>query len=400
MNNDTATRTDGGTQEIDWVARARGIAPLIEAAAPRIEAELQIPADVVAAIHDAGLYRMCLPRSMGGGEIDIPELTEVIQIVAAADASTAWCLGQGLGCSLAAAFLAPEAAQELFGRPDAAGAWGPPNPSARAVPTDGGYKVTGLWHFASGSRHATWIGGHTPVREADGTPRLDGDGKQLVRTMMFPRASAEITDVWQVVGLRGTGSDDYAVSDLFVPEAYSFVRDSADDRRESGPLYRIPLLTFYGIEFASVALGVARAALDSIEALAAEKVASRTVGVLRENAAIQQRVAWSEGQLGSSRAYLAEMVGETWDTACAGEPFPLDQRARLRIAITYAMNQAREVVNFAYQSAGTTAIFEANPFERRFRDMHTIAQQGQAHMSNLESAGKALLGLDPGEGRV
>lgn len=94
------------------------------------------------------------------------------------------------------------------------------------------------------------------------------------------------------------------------------------------------------------------------------------------------------------------MIGRTWETARAGQAFPLDQRGRLRVAITWAMNQAREVVPFAYQASGTTGIFEANCFERRFRDMHTVSQQGQAHLSNFEAAGQALLGLQPDSPRV
>ena len=402
MNQDLRkpTGADGEAPSIDWVARARALAPAIEAAAERTERDRQIPDDLMAALHDAELYRMILPRSMGGGEATALALMEVLEAVAAADASTAWCLGQALGCSLAASFVTKDVAQEIFGKPDAVLAWGPPSPGARAVAADGGYRLTGKWRFASGSRNATWLGCHSAVYEADGAPRIGDDGAPVVRTLIYPRSSAAITDVWQVVGLKGTGSDDYAVSDLFVPESFTFVRDSAADRREPGPLYRIPLLTFYGIAFAGVALGLARATLDDFIALAAEKKAARTTSVLRDNAVVQSMVGQAEGRLGSSRAFLVEMINETWETACTPDPFPLRQRARLRVAITYAMNQAREVADSAYQAAGTNAIFESNPFERRFRDMHTVAQQGQAHLSNFEGAGQAFLGLEPKGTRI
>jgi alkylation response protein AidB-like acyl-CoA dehydrogenase len=391
---------DNPAAEIDWVARARKLGPRIEAAGEKAEQDGEVTPDIMSALHDAELFRMLIPRSLGGGEATPLELVDVLEAVAAADASTAWCLGQGQGCTFAAAFLDHDIAQEIFGEPDSVLAWGPGSPSAKAIATDGGYRVTGRWRFASGSRHATWLGGHSAVCEADGTPRLDGDGRKVTRTMLFPIASADISNVWQVIGLRGTGSDDYAVDDLFVPEAYTTWRGSAADRREIGPLYSISLLTLYGIAFAAVALGIARATLDEFLSLAAQKTASHAPAVLRENAVIQSGVAQAEARLGSSRAYLVERLAATWETWCAGDDPSLDQRARLRVAITWAMNQSCEVVNFAWQAAGTNAIFENNPFERRFRDMHTVSQQGQAHLSNFEAAGLALLGVDPHSPRV
>ncbi len=203
-----------------------------------------------------------------------------------------------------------------------------------------------------------------------------------------------------MIGLRGTGSDDYAVEDLFVQDAYTFIRECAADRRERWPLYRIPLMTFYGIAFAGVALGIARAMLGEFVTLAAEKIPYRATAVLRDNPVIQTQVAHAEWQLSASRAFLVEMVEHTWETACAGEDFPLDQRTRLRLAISYAMNQAREVVEVMFRAAGTNAIFEDGPFERRFRDIQAVSQQSQANQWNFVAAGQALLGLEPAGGRV
>ena len=394
-NDDAASAADA-----DWVVRARGLAPLIAAGAGRTERERRVPDDVMAALHEAGLFRMCLPLSLNGGEATPRAVMEMLEVAAAADASTAWCLGQALGCSFAAAYLEPGAARDVFGAPNAVLAWGPTTPNAKAIAVDGGYRLTGQFRFASGSRNATWLGGHCAVHEPDGAPRADADGKPVVRTFLFPYDSAEISDVWQVIGLRGTGSDDYAVEDLFVRDAYTFIRENAADRREHWPIYRIPLMTFYGIAFAGVALGIARAMLGEFVTLAAEKTPYRATAVLRDNPVIQTQVAHAEWQLSASRAFLVEMVGRTWETACAGEVFPLDQRTRLRLAISYAMNQAREVVEVIFRAAGTNAIFEDGPFERRFRDMQAVSQQSQASQSNFASAGQALLGLEPGGGRV
>jgi alkylation response protein AidB-like acyl-CoA dehydrogenase len=243
------------------------------------------------------------------------------------------------------------------------------------------------------------MGGHSTVFERDGTPRLDA-GRPVNRTMLFRRQHATIHDIWHVLGLRGTRSNDYEVRDLFIPEAYTTWRDLPADRRENGPLYNIPLLTLYGIGFSGVALGIARACLEAFIELAETKKSGGGVGaanVLRDNAVIQSRVAKASGRLNSARAYLQQMLREIWQTSQTVGRFSLEQRAQLRIAITSAMEEARKVVDFSCQAAGTTGIFNRGPFERRFRDMHTAIAQGQAHLSNFEAAGQALFGIEPAQ---
>jgi len=391
---------DAESPAIDWVARAKGLAPVVEAAGERIESERRLPQDIMSALHDAELFRMCLPRSLGGGEAKLLTIMQTVEAIASADASTAWCLGQALGCSRAAAFLDHEVAQEVFGRRDAVLAWGPPAGSNKAVVVDGGYRITGKWRFASGILNADWLGPNCPVVEPDGSPRLAPDGKPVIRCLLLPISSAEVTDVWQVIGLRGTGSNSFAVTELFVPEAFSFTRDSAADRREDGPLYRIPLTTYYGVAFASVALGIARTTLQSFIRLAADKTPHQNTMVLRENPAVQRQVAQAEANLGSARSYLIDMINAVWESGRLPEEWPLDDRARLRVACTHAVLQARDTVSFAYQAAGATAIFQNNAFERRFRDINTVAQQAQGQPVNWEHAGMALLGIERKGGRV
>jgi alkylation response protein AidB-like acyl-CoA dehydrogenase len=372
---------------------------MIEAAGDDIERERRIAPKVLAALHEAGLFRMLLPVSLGGGAADALTFNQVIEAISAADASTGWCLAQAVASSHAAGFLDPKIAREVFDGPDGAVAWGPPAGLAKAVVVEGGYVVSGKWRFASGSMHCPWMGGHSTVFEGD-KPRLDPQGRPVNRTMLFHKEKATIHDTWHVLGLRGTRSNDYEVRDLFVPEAYTTWRDLPADRREGGPLYNIPLLTLYGIGFSGVALGLARASLDAFIKLAATKKSGGGLGstaVLRDNAVIQSRVAKATGRLESARALLRETLREIWHASAKTGGFSLEQRARLRVAITSAMDQGCRVVDFACRAAGTTAIFAGSAFERRFRDMHTAMAQGQAHLSNFEAAGQALFGVEPSQ---
>ena len=385
---------------IDWVARARALAPVIAETADHTEKSRRIADEVIAATEAAGLFRMLLPATLGGGAAGIMTFNAVIEALSAADASTGWCLAQTLASSHAAGFLDPQIAREVFGSPKAIVAWGPPAGPTKAQVVDDGYRVTGKWRFASGSANATWMGGHSQVYERDGTPRLDAAGRPVMRTMIFPPQQAIIHDTWHVIGLRGTASNDYEVADLFVPEAYSTWRDNPADRREPGPLYNIPLLTLYGIGFSGVGLGIADASLRAFMALAPNKKSMGGVGatgVLSDNAVIQSKVAQAIGRLNGARALLHETLRDYWQASITAGTFTLEQRAMLRVAITGAMDNAREVVDFAYHSAGTTAIFEGSAFERRFRDMHTALAQGQAHLSNFEAAGQALFGIEPSQ---
>jgi alkylation response protein AidB-like acyl-CoA dehydrogenase len=373
---------------------------MIEAAAGRTEKDRKIPPDVIGAMHDAGLFQILLPVSLGGGAADLVTFHQVVEMIARADASPAWCLAQSVASSHTAGFLAPKIAQEVFGASDSLVAWGPPVGIAKAVPIEGGYSLTGKWRFASGSANATWMGGHSTVFDTSDEPRRDDKGNPVNRTLLFPKDKATITDTWHVMGMRGTASNDYEVTDLFVSQEYSTWRNSSADQRQYGPLYNIPMLTLYGVGFSGVALGIARACLDAFMRLAQTKKSGGGVGsttVLRDNAVIQSGVARATGRLRSARAFLLQMLRETWEASTTSGALSLEQRAQLRLAITGAMEEARKVVDFAYHSAGTTAIFEGSAFERRFRDLHTALAQGQAHLSNFESAGQALFGLEPAQ---
>jgi len=386
-------RTSDHPPPSDCIERVRRLAPIIAAAAARIEQQRVIPPEIIDAMHAARLFRLLMPRAYGGEEVEVWVYLQAVEEVAMADASTAWCMAQASGSSLAAGFLAPDVAREIFGDPRAVIASGPPGSQARAIAVDGGFSITGSWPFASGITHGTWLAAHCGVYERDGTPRRMANGKQRERTMFFPKSNAAINLGWDVIGLRGTGSHGYAVAELFVPEAYSFSRDSTADRREPGPLYSFPLLNIFGLSFAAVALGIARATLDAFIRLAAVKAPRVSGRLLSGDPVVQSEVALTEARLRAARAYLFETAREAWDAAAGG--FMPAQLALMRMASTYVIGQARDVVDTAYRAAGSTAIFESQDFERRFRDMHTVSQQVQAHAWNFEVAGQHILGMHP-----
>jgi alkylation response protein AidB-like acyl-CoA dehydrogenase len=377
-----------------WLERVAGLASLIEAAAPAAERERRLPDPVVAALHGAGLLRLLLPRDFGGAEVSPPAFLRVIEALARLDASTAWCVCQGNGCAMTAAYLAPHVADAIWGRdPRALVAWGPGKTRAEVV--DGGYSVTASCAFASGGRHATWFGAHCPVVERDGTPRRRPDGSPEVRTVLFPAGLAPMTDIWDVIGLRGTGSDAYAVDGLFVREDHTTVREAAEFLRCRGPLYLFPQMALYAIGFSATALGIARAFVDAFLALARDKRPRLAATVLRDNAAVQDEVARGEARLSAARALLVTETERVWAEVLASGELTVAQRMRIRLAGTHGIHEAKTVVDVLYDTAGTTAIFASSPFERRFRDMHTVVQQLQGRKSHFQTVGAWLLGHPP-----
>ena len=383
-------------ERLDWVARARAMGPTIAAAADEVERLRELPRSLTLALAEAGLFRLLQPRELGGGELTPMEFAETMGEIAYHDASTAWCVGQGNGCGACAAFLEPAVAREIFGPADGILAWGPPSGSADVKKVPGGYRLTGSWAFASGSHNASWLGAHIFERDADGAPLRRGDGGTVLRSLLFPKNSATITDIWRVMGLRGTGSDQYSVSDLFVPDDHTVLHDrSRMPPRTGGRLYRFSFSNLYASGFAGLALGVARGFYDDFVELAGEKTARGARATLRHNHVVQSQVAQASARLRAARAFLIMSLQEIWEAVGDTGELTLDQNATIRLASTWAIKQAREVVEELYHAAGATAIFDAQPFERRFRDIHTIAQQMQGAQRHFETVGEILLGLEP-----
>ena len=384
---------DATTAGTDPIARARKLTPLLAAAAPRIDAARELPPDVLDAMHAEGMFRLLVPRALGGSELDPATYIQCVEAIAAGDASVAWCMNQGSGCSMSAGYLRPEAAREIFGGERDVLAWGM-GPGAKAIRAEGGWRITGNWAFASGSRHATWLGAHCPCFEADGTPQRYPDGRPRERTMLFRREVAKIKDIWQVVGLRGTGSDSYAVTDLFVDDAHTLTRDNPEERREPGLIYKFAAMQIYASGFAAVALGTARAALDSFIELARGKTPAQTQAALRDSTVIQSAIGIADAKLNSARTWLLSVLRDAQEATLAAGEVPTEHRIRIRQASTFAIHQAKDVVDTAYHEAGSTAIFDSNPFERRFRDVNTVTQQVQGRRAHFETIGQYILGAD------
>jgi indole-3-acetate monooxygenase len=380
--------------DADYLRRVRELGPELDAAAEEIERRRELPEAIVEALVERGLFRLLLPRSHGGAELRPAAYVSVIEEVAKHDASVAWCLGQACGCTMTSAYLDPAVAREIFGGKRGIIAWGPPGPAeARAVP--GGYRLTGTWSFASGSHHATWLGAHVAILDPNGAPQLRPEGGPVMRTLLFPKASASFTDIWQVIGLCGTGSDSYTVADLFVPEKYTVSRENAAKPREPGLLYAFSSSNIYASGFAGVALGIARSALDAFVELARDKIPRGAKRTLRDNNVVQAQVSQSEARLCGARAFLLGSLDEIWREVSGSGRLAADHNTTIRLASTWAIHQARDVVDMAYHAAGATAIFKSNTFERRFRDIHTVIQQYQGRQAHFETVGQALLGLEP-----
>jgi len=379
---------------VDFIARARALLPSIAAVADDIERTKRIPAPLLAELHDARMFRMLLPVSAGGDEVTPWAYLAAIATLAQADASVAWNVFVGNSSALIASFLPLDAARQIFTEPSAVVAWGPPNAS-RAIAVPGGYRIRGEWSFASGCRQATWMGAHCQVEEPDGSLRLNQLGRPAIRTFLFPVGQARLLDTWNTIGLRGTASDSYAVDDVFVPEAFSGTREDPSLRRDPGRLYAFPMQGIYAVGVSGVAIGTARAMLDAFALLARDK-APRGLKRLADSPVVQAELARNEAKLGAASAYLTTTLQEIWDAVRGTEIIAIPDRARVRLACAHAIQSAAEVADYAYKAAGTDAIVPGSPFERRFRDIHTVVQQIQARAAHFEAVGQVLLGLDVG----
>jgi len=262
------------TALLSFIDAAKGLAPQILAAANEIEQSRRLPPSLVDAIARAGLYRLWIPRALGGEETDPSTFVRVIEEISKADGSAGWCVALCGGNNVFAGYLAAEAAREIYGDDPDVRTAGVFRPFGNAKVVDGGYRVTGQWPLASGCQHSNWIVGGCRILDGD-QPRLSPDGAPITRILFFPARECEILDTWHSIGLRGTGSHDFAVADVFVPASHSL--SFREPQVEPGPLYALPTIALFSTGLAAVALGIARHAIDILTALAATKMATTTV---------------------------------------------------------------------------------------------------------------------------
>ena len=379
------------TQDKTFLDAARELAPRVLAAADRIDSERELPVELANEIADRGFFRLLVPRSLGGAEIDFIDYLDIIQTFAEADASVAWCLNQNAILATLAATMPQETAQEIWSDPRAVLANGPII-SAQAVSVAGGYRLTGRWNFSSGCRHATWMVAVAPV----GCPGQDSEALEEDKdglTLLVPKQEVVFVDVWQVNGLRGTGSFTFEAEDLYVPGHRTY--KTSDSPREGGALYVMPTSLLFPSGFACVALGVARAGLDAAIDLSGGKKPQYDQHLLRDKPVVQRQIGQAEAIWGSARAFLFQAAKGAWESAYSSHSLTLEDRIRLRMASTHAIRMAADVVDIAYEVCGSDSIFETNPIQRRFQDAHVITQQLQGRKAHYETAGQFFLGLEP-----
>ena len=375
---------------------ARHILPVIRDHNEEAERERRLSRSVLNALTNAGLLRMWTPRSLGGLEVDPLTSARVIEEVTGADSAAGWTLVNPLTYAFFCARLPDEGAEEIYRSGPNALIAGPFHPPMQATPVAGGYRLTGRAPFASNCHDATWIARTAMVMDGD-TPRLSASGAPEVLLAIVPIDDCEIIDTWYVMGMRGTGSDDIVMTNLFVPQARTFplVPEFTAGSHYQGPLYQFSAMGNVAATFPPVVLAIARQALDAVYTIAQGKTPFASTTLLRERATAQVKLAQAEAALRSARALLYDTLGETWEQTLAGEPPSLVQRADLLLAVANATSSSAKVVELAYNVAGTSGIYTRNPLERHFRDIQVLKQHGFASENRYETVSQVYFGLPP-----
>jgi alkylation response protein AidB-like acyl-CoA dehydrogenase len=375
------------------VDAARRLQPFVRSQAAAAQELRHVPEPVVRAMADAGLYRVAAPACFGGAEADPVTTIEVIEAISEADGSVGWVLMIGIETvGIGGSLMDVATAARLFAEHPDLVMCGALNPQGRARRVPGGWQVTGQWPFASGCHHAHYFWGQCRLVDDDAGDH-DGAPPRLIEVLV-PRDQYEILDTWHVNGLRGTGSHDVAVHDLFVPD--EMVTEVSGRRAQhDGTLYRLPPFSRLAYNKVGVATGIARAALDAFVELAETKLPRLASRPLRERPRAQLCYAEAEAARRSARAFVIEAVMDEWDTVAAGGVADRRQRALVRLACSEACQQAIRAVELVHQAAGTSANLEDSPIGKARRDVAVVAQQIMVAPQFIEDAGRVLLGLDP-----
>ena len=370
------------------LSATRALVPEVRASADAIAQQRRLPADLVAKLRRAGVFRMPMPRARGGPEMTPRAQTEVVELLSAADPSVGWCAMIGSDSGFYGAFLDEPVAHELYPDLDAITA-GLLQPGGQAKRVPGGYRVSGRWGFGSGCTHADVLVGGCLVFEGD-APVMTERGLPEWRVMMAPVAEWQILDTWHTTGLAGSGSNDYTAQDLFVPAEHSF--SLFEKPRRSEPLYG-----FNGMFFANmhgVPLGLARRAIDVAREVVEHKLVLPEMVKLRDVPRVRAAIARAEMQLGAARAYTYDTLDRVWERLLAGAPLDLPLRSAIALSRIHCFRTAREIAQAMVDTAGTTAIYATSPLDRLLRDSITMCQHVVAQDRMLETAGGMVLGQE------
>lgn len=371
---------------------ARALRPLIRAAAEEIESERCLPLHLVRALQEAGMFRMVMPRAWGGPEVDLVTQIRIVEELSIADGSVGWCVMIGADGGYFTAFLDEAVGRAMYPDLDLVTA-AMTRPAGRAVPVDGGYRVSGRWSFLSGCQHATWAALNCTVRDHDGAePPLNAAGLPETRMCFLALADGQIVDTWHTTGLRGSGSNDFVVDNLFVPAERTF-NNLTSPLWNPGPLYR--LRTIYVANGAGVPLGIARAAVDELVALAQHR-ANRFGTGLRDESYVQMAVGRADALVCAARSYVYDVMAEVWSALESGAELTPTQRARYRLCLEGSCQLCVEAVELMYHAAGGASLYATSPLDRHLRDIHTVNQHIANSPKVTETAGRMLLGLEPG----
>lgn len=376
--------------------RVRELLPEVSRRADEIEELRTLPDDLVADITTAGCFRMLVPRRYGGEELTLAQSLELIEDLSRADASTGWVVT--IACSnLMILGLLPAATFESVytAGPDVI-LGGSHAPKGTAVPVDGGYRISGQWPFASGCEHSVWLVGHAVVLR-EGDRHFMDNGMPLMRLAMMPASEVEVVDTWHTVGLRGTGSHDIRVDDVFCPEERTCQLFGAEPTI-TAPIFSIPPIAPLALFIATVAVGVAQGAIDDLVAVVASgKRPAYGARRVAESPLFQARLGEADAELRAARALIHDEARNAWSKALAGQEFSLLDRARMRTASSHTVTVATTVADTAYRLAGSSSLYDGSVLQRRMRDIHTITQHAGVGPDFFPLAGALLVGeeIDP-----
>ncbi len=375
-----------GLQILDQVRRLHDP---IRAASEEIEKTGRLPESIINLLKDANVFGMAMPEAMGGAEADPVTQLEIIEALSIADASVGWVAMIGSDGGFYAAHLPEDAAAELYADHNTVTA-STLVPRGQARAEAGGYRVTGHWPFGSASLHAEWFGGGCLVVDDNG-PVKNEAGHPIVLTMFFPKSDVRIHDNWQTTGLTGSGSHDWSVDDVIVPESRTMSLMAPP--RFSTPLYGFPW--FIVADAPGVSLGIARASIDALGEIAAKKTVMTTGKKLQDDLLLQTAVGRAEAELGAARSYVYDATAALFAAVCSGATPSIELRAAYRLAGIHAFRASKEVVNRMYEAVGGSALYATSPLDRHLRDIATITQHAFASERGYAEGGRAMMGLDP-----